>query len=481
MRIAVIGAGPAGMTAALCLSQGGAKVVVYEAGPSVGGLARSFELWGQRVDLGPHRFFSTDPRVNRLWLDIVGSDYRMVDRLTRIYYRGRFFQYPLRPGDALRNMGWRSAAACVASYLKEQVAPGVRGDDRSFETWVVSRFGRRLFDMFFKSYSEKLWGISCQDLDADFAAQRIRKLSLAEAIRGAFRPTRRSGHATLVERFAYPTAGTGSVYEKMVQRLEATGGEIHLRTPVRRVIQRDAIRGVELVDGRFEAFDQIISTMPLTLLVRGLENVPGDVQASVDALRFRNTVLVYLQVDSPHLFADQWIYVHSPELGMGRITNFRNWVPELYGDSRATILAAEYWCNEDDSLWTESEQTLVDRASRELRSTGLLGSAPVLAGQVVRVPRCYPVFARGYREHVERIVAHLNSLPGLTAIGRYGAFKYNSQDHSILMGILAAENLLENRHHDLWAINTDYETYQEDTLISDTGLEIDPLLAVPVV
>ena len=319
MRVAVIGAGPAGMTAALRLSQGGVQVDVYEAGERVGGLARSLDLWGQRVDLGPHRFFSTDVRVNRLWLAMVGRDYRMVERLTRIYYRGRFFHYPLKPLNALGQMGLASAVRCLASYGKEQFfSRAADAGDNSFETWVVKRFGRRLFEMFFKPYSEKLWGISCQELDADFAAQRIKKFSLGEGIKNALVPWAAAVHPTLVDRFAYPLSGTGSVYEKMASQVRDLGGCLHLGTPVARVLHEDSsIHGIELPDGRSESYDHVISTMPLTLLVRGLGEIPPSVRTAVNALRFRNTVLVYLNVDSPSVFPDQWIYVHSPELRMG--------------------------------------------------------------------------------------------------------------------------------------------------------------------
>jgi protoporphyrinogen oxidase len=472
MRVAVIGAGPAGMTAAMQLARGGAEVVVFEAGDRVGGMARSFELWGQTVDLGPHRFFSTDARVNRLWLDVVGRQYKMVDRLTRIYYRRRFFHYPLKPIDALVKMGPADAALCLASYLKEKVSSSIPPSETgSFETWVIQRFGRRLYEMFFKSYSEKLWGISCQELDADFATQRIKKFSLGEAVKSALSPRETSPHKTLVERFAYPLGGTGAVYSAMADRVRDLGGEIRLCSPVRRVVHEDlTVKGIELADGRFEPFDQVISTMPLTSLVRGFELMPADVKTAIDALRFRNTILVYLKVDSESLFADQWLYIHSPDLLMGRVTNFRNWVPELYGEERATILALEYWCYESDGVWTERDELLVARAAREMRSTGLLGDATVLDGHVVRIPRCYPVYGRGYRNHLDRVVAWLRTVQGLTVIGRYGAFKYNNQDHSILMGMLAAENLLEQRDHDLWAVNTDFESYQEDALITETGL-----------
>ena len=472
MRVAVIGAGPAGMTAALELSRRGAQVGVYEAGQCVGGLARSLNLWGQRVDVGPHRFFSTDARVNRLWLDIVGREYAMVNRLTRIYYNGRFLQYPLRPLNALWNMGLPDAALCLPSYLKEQFRPSfATTGDVSFESWIVRRFGRRLFDMFFKSYSEKLWGIPCCELSADFAAQRINKLSFPEAVRSALSPPHGRRHKTLVDRFAYPLGGTGWVYEKMADRIRDFGGESHLPCRVRRIVRQGFdVQGIELENGRVQYADHVVSTMPITNLVRGLANVPVDVRSAADDLRFRNTILVYLHVDSDSLFADQWLYIHAPDLKMGRITNFRNWVPQLHGEARTTVLAVEYWCSDSDPIWMEPDDRLIEKATRELRHTRLLRDEPIMAGHVVRAPRCYPVYRRGYRQHIERLADYLRNFRGLTPIGRYGTFKYNNQDHSILMGILAAENLLDNRAHDLWSVNTDYETYQEGALITETGL-----------
>ncbi len=460
------------MTAALQLSRGGADVSVFEAGPCVGGLARSIELWGQRVDLGPHRFFSTDARVNQLWLDIVGREYAMVDRQTRIYYKRQFIQYPLKPLNALWNMGLPDAAMCVASYLQELLRPDCPvSDDASFESWVVRRFGRRLFDMFFKSYSEKLWGIPCCELSSDFAAQRIKKLSFLEAVRSALSPQRSKRHKTLVDRFAYPLGGTGSVYERMADRLRNGGGEIHLQCPVRRILHEEFdVRGIELQSGRVEYFDHVISTMPLTNLVHGLADVPADVLDAAAELKFRNTILVYLHIDSESLFTDQWLYIHAPDLKMGRVTNFRNWVPQLYGAAQTTVLAVEYWCDDTDSVWVAPDDRLIEQATHELQSTGLLRDERVLAGQVFRARRCYPVYRHGYREQVERIADHLRNFRGLTPIGRYGTFKYNNQDHSILMGILAAENLLDNRAHDLWSVNSDHETYQEDALITETGL-----------
>ena len=404
----------------------------------------------------------------------------MVDRLTRIYYQNRFFHYPLKPLTRQRLVEYGAGQRrrpCLASYAKERLRPSFAAEqNQTFESWVVGRFGRQLFEMFFKSYSEKLWGIPCDQLDADFAAQRIKKFSLGEAIKSAL-GIGKNKHKTLVDQFAYPTGGTGMVYERMAQRVEELGGAVHLNAPVRRILHHDReVHGLELVDGRIEPFDQVISTMPLTLLVRGLGDLPAEVAAGVEQLRFRNTVLVYLNVDQADLFGDQWLYVHSPELGTGRVTNFRNWVPELYGDEKTSILALEYWCYDEDELWREGEDSLIERATREIRATGLIGSAKVLAGHVHRIRRCYPVYAQGYKKHLTPVVEHLRQYRNFQAIGRYGSFKYNNQDHSILMGVLAAENILEERNHDLWAVNTDSE-YQEAASIQKTGLQREPAAA----
>jgi protoporphyrinogen oxidase len=226
------------------------------------------------------------------------------------------------------------------------------------------------------------------------------------------------------------------------------------------VLNNRRVSGLVLGDGRLHSCDHVVSTMPLTLLARQLAPVPGDAAQAIDALTFRNTILVYLHVDAPNLFPDQWLYVHSPDLGTGRVSNFRNWVPELYGDAKTTILVLEYWCYDQDPIWSAPDDTLTALATQEIRSTGLLRNAKVLDGHVHRIKRCYPVYRQGYKEHLARVVEHVKEFRGLTPIGRYGSFKYNNQDHSILMGILAAENILQGRDHDLWAINTDYE-YQE--------------------
>jgi protoporphyrinogen oxidase len=460
------------MTAAYQLSKAGVPVTVLEASDCVGGLARTIRLWNQKVDLGPHRFFSKDVRVNSLWLEVVGSDYAMVDRLTRIFYDGKFYDYPLKGFQALLTMGPGLALQCVFSYLKAKASSAPRAD--TFEDWVISRFGSKLYHMFFKTYSEKLWGIPCADLDSDFAAQRIKRFSLGEAIKNTLGLGKR-GHRTLVDRFAYPHGGTGTVYERMAQAVVRNGGEVRLQTPVRRVVTRgDTVGGVELQDGSFVDANHVISTMPLTVMVKSLFPEPTpELTTALASLRYRNTILVYLLVEGGGHFPDQWIYIHSEGVGFGRITNFHNWVPELHAGEKNTILALEYWCYPEDAIWKADDRDLISEATFDLAKTNLVGAAHVLEGHVVRLPRCYPVYQTGYARHLETIIRHLQPFKNLTPIGRYGAFKYNNQDHSILMGQLAAENiLLCTRKHDLWAVNTDYDDYQESAMIEADGLKI---------
>ena len=469
MKVGIIGAGPAGLTTAYQLSKAGIQVDLYEASSSVGGLSKSIELWNQRVDLGPHRFFSTDRKVNELWLEIVGSNYSMVERLTRIYYNQKFFNYPLNLNNTLYNLGPVEAAKCLSSYIKEKVFPVKQ--DGSFEDWVVHQFGRHLFNIFFKAYSEKLWGINCKDLDADFASQRIKKLSLIEAVKNAFAQGRGNTHKTLVDKFAYPHNGSGFVYEQMANFFSEQGGNLFLNKPVHHVNPSND-HGIELhfEEGEVKHYDHVVSSMPLTLMVKRLPNTPPEIINHTNELRFRNTILVYLRIEQPDLFPDNWIYVHDPNLKLGRVTNFRNWSPTLYGNENDTILALEYWSYPHEELWKETDANLISLGSKEISRTGLADLSLVKEGKVIRINRCYPVYDKGYKSHLKPIEEYLNTIENLTVIGRYGAFKYNNQDHSILMGILASEKILNNSDLSLWEINTNYDTYQESALISETGL-----------
>jgi len=467
-KIAVIGAGPAGLTAAYQLTKHTHLVDVYELSNQVGGMCRTFDLWGSKVDVGPHRFFSYDRRVNDLWLEVAQNDYDMVQRLTRIYYNNRFFAYPLKPLNAFANLGVLETANCVLSYLKEKINPTpLKGD---FETWVTNRFGKRLYEIFFKTYSEKLWGIPCHKLDSDFAAQRIKKLSLSEAIKNAF--AKSGNHKTLVDEFAYPLHGTGMIYERMARAIQARGGNIYLQTPIQKILtQNQKVTGIQLTDGTQRPYHYVISSMPLTQLTQRLDEAPDDIKQKASSLTFRNTIIVYLNIEAANLFPDNWLYIHSNKLQTGRITNFNNWLPSLVDNPKNTILALEYWCYEHEDTWKSLDEVLIQIAKDDIRKTGLIGNAHIADGFVLRIPKCYPVYQTGYKEILKPIEQYLATVQNLFPIGRYGAFKYNNQDHSILMGLLAADNIINQTHHNLWDINTDYETYQENVIITKTGLQ----------
>lgn len=468
MKVAVIGAGPAGITAAYELAKKIKDVDVFEASSSVGGMAKTIDLWNQKIDIGPHRFFSSDTRVNELWLEVAGRDYEMVDRLTRIYYDKKFFHYPIKAFDALKNLGLFEAFRCFCFYCIELISP--TKDTSTFEGWVTNRFGKRLYQIFFKTYTEKLWGIKCDTLDAEFAAQRIKKFSLGEAIKTALFGN--SGkHKTLVDQFAYPHGGTGMIYERMAAFVKKQGGSVNVNSPVKRVLTKDGkAYALELEDGTVKEYDHIISSMPLSLMVSRLPEAPENIRKAANSLRFRNTIIVYLNVQAKDLFPDNWLYVHSADLQMGRLTNFRNWVPQVYGKEESTICALEYWCYDEDDFWKLSDEKLIELGKEELRKTGLIGEAKISNGHIYRIHRCYPVYSTGYKETLTPVEDYLKTVDNLHVIGRYGSFKYNNQDHSILMGKLAAENILDNKQHDIWNINTDYE-YQESSVITKTGLE----------
>lgn len=468
MKVAVIGAGPAGMTAAYELSKKLKNVDVFEASSSVGGMSKTIELWNQRVDIGPHRFFSTNHRVNSLWLEVIGKDYEMVNRLTRIFYKKKFYNYPLKTFNALSNLGILNASSCILSYVAEKLSP--QKEIETFENWVTNRFGKKLFQIFFKTYSEKLWGVPCNALDKDFAAQRIKNFNLAEAVKAALWGNN-GKHKTLVDQFAYPKGGTGIVYERMADSIKKNGGRIFLNTPVKKVIANEFVSsGLELEDGTIKEYEHIISTMPLSVMVSKLPSVPTEIKKEAQKLKFRNTIIVFLNIDAIDLFPDNWLYIHSPDLLMGRLTNFRNWVPHLYGDENSTICSLEYWCNDEDDIFQWSDEKLISLAKEELIKTGLTMGTEIKNGYVYKIPNCYPVYEVGYKKILKPIEEYLSKIKNLHVIGRYGAFKYNNQDHSILMGSLAAENILKDERHNLWEINTDYENYQEESVISETGL-----------
>ncbi len=467
-KITIIGAGPAGLTAAMEISKDkNFKSILLEKSSFVGGMAKSFSIFNQTVDVGPHRFFSNDHRVNKTWIEVVENEYKMIDRVTRIYYKGKFYDYPLKPFNALKNLGIIEAFLCLFSYLIAQVKSF---DTETFEGWVSSKFGKRLFNTFFKSYTEKLWGISCDNLSAEFAKQRIKNFSLGQAVINIFIKNN-SKHKTLVDQFAYPIKGNGDVYEKMALRYKKNGGEINFNCDIRKIKYENSIFKVTTNDNLTYNSEYLISTMPITDFLLKYENCPENILFALKKLKFRNTIIVYTKINRENIFIDQWLYMQDEKIKSGRITNFNNWIPDICNNQSGTILALEYWCYEEDDLWNYNENMLFEIAKNDLLNCNFITNENQIFGyHCLKVPKCYPVYDSNYKESLDIIIEYIKSIKNLQLIGRYGSFKYNNQDHSILMGLLASENILKNNANDLWSINTDYE-YHESSKITSTGLQ----------
>lgn len=471
-EVIVIGAGPAGLTAAYELSRRGAPVTLFEGDRQMGGLARTTEYRGFRFDIGGHRFFTKVPAVNELWQALLGEDFLIRPRLSRIFFRGRFFAYPLQPLDTLSNLGLRDSLLILLSYLRCKLLP--LRPESSFEDWVSNRFGRRLYAIFFKAYTEKVWGISCRELSAQWAAQRIRGLSLGTALLnmipgGLFRGV--NVPKTLTEKFGYPRLGPGMMWEALASRCREQGGSIMLESCVSRIFHDGVrIQAVEIEQAgsrsRVSA-SRVISTMALGQLVLSLSpSPPAEVIAAARRLRYRDFLVVALIIDEAEIFPDNWIYIHDEALRVGRIQNFKNWSPALVPDQSRSCLGMEYFCFEGDALWSMADGELVTLARRELGLTGLADPGKVLDGSVVRMPKAYPMYDAGSLEALTLLRNYLEHFENLQTIGRNGMHKYNNMDHSMLTALLAVGNLFGERHN-LWAINCDDDYLEAKTRQDD--------------
>jgi protoporphyrinogen oxidase len=463
--VVVIGAGPAGLTAAYLLATRGVPCTVVEADTVVGGIARTVVRDGWRFDLGGHRFFTKVPEVTALWEEILGpEDFLRRPRLSRIYYRGRYFDYPIRPLNALSGLGPLEAARCVGSYLLAKLRPP--RDQSSFEGWVAARFGWRLYRTFFKTYTEKVWGMPATEIRADWAAQRIRNLSLGRALVHAIAGARGAGQVTsLIEEFRYPRLGPGMMWERAAELATARGATLLLGREVVGVRCEDGRATAVVVEGpsarEVLPASAVISSMPLGSLVAALDPAPPpDVVEAAAGLRHRDFLTVALVVPVERGFPDNWIYVHSPEVRVGRIQNFGSWSPSMVKDGR-TCLGLEYFVFEGDDLWRRPDDELVALGADELERLGLVPAAEVEAGYVVRMPRAYPVYDEGYDRRVERLREHLRTVAAnVHPVGRNGMHRYNNQDHSMLTAMLAVENVL-GADYDVWSVNVDADYHEE--------------------
>jgi protoporphyrinogen oxidase len=471
----VIGAGPAGLTCAYDLARRQLPVTVYEADDTLGGISRTVERDGWRFDLGGHRFFTKVSQVEQLWHEILPSedDFLLRPRMSRIHYRGKLFDYPLKAMNALRGLGVFEATRCVMSYLWAQVRPPE--DQSHFEGWTTARFGRRLYSIFFKTYTEKVWGMPATSIQADWAAQRIKNLSLSKAIFNALLPRRGKQDVTsLIEEFRYPKLGPGMMWERCAEQVEKWGGTIVKNTALTH-IHRDERRAVAVTvvgpDGeqRVPAED-VVSSMPLSALIESMDPpAPAEVLAAARDLRYRDFLTVALVVPMSAGFPDNWIYIHTPGVKVGRIQNFGSWSPLLVKDGR-TCFGMEYFVFENDELWSSSDDDLVRLATAELEALGLIEPGAVEVGYVARMPKAYPVYDEYYQANVEVIQKWLGTeVPNVHPVGRNGMHRYNNQDHSMMTALLTAQNIAEGTAHDVWSVNVEEEYHEEKPRSSEGG------------
>ncbi len=460
--VVIIGAGPAGLAAAHELVKRGSRPLVLEQSDKVGGLARTETYKDYCFDIGGHRFFTRIDKVQRLWEEMLTNDFIKVLRLSRIHFNGRLFNYPLDLSNTFTNLGFIESLLIILSYLRAQVRP--HPEEKSFEQWVTNRFGSRLHKRFFQAYTEKVWGIPCHRIQADWAAQRIKKLSLLAALSHALFTTQRP--RTLINEFWYPRKGSGMMWQRFQEVIQAGGGQVRLNSKavalkhenglITRVIFTNRGKRVEIPVGH------VISGVPLSELVGLLEPaVPDGVLEAGSRLTYRAFIIVGLIVNKRDLFPDQWIYIHSPDVRVGRIQNFKNWSDSMVPDPEKTSIGMEYFCSEGDEIWTMSDAELLELASRELTKMALADSGEIQDGVVLRQPKAYPIYDRGYAERLDVIQKYLRKFKNLQTIGRSGMHRYNNMDHSMLTGMLAAENVL-GKNHDLWEVCEEHGYLEED-------------------
>jgi protoporphyrinogen oxidase len=420
--------------------------------------------------------------VDELWWEILGADdFLRRPRMSRIYYRGKFIDYPIRPLNALKALGPVEAVRIVGSYIWVRIHPPK--NQHMLEGFYAARFGWRLYGHLFKTYNEKVWGIPTAEMSADFGAQRVKDLSLFRAAWEAVKPKKlRMGRdkskqvTSLIEEFNYPKYGPGQMWETAAAKVTAAGSQLLFRHKVVRIERDDAgahaVIALDKATGEEHRFEctHVISSMPFSALLRGIDPpVPEEVRAAADALHYRDFMTVALVVPVEFGFPDTWIYIHDPGVKVGRVQNFGNWSPYMVKEGR-TCLGLEFFVNEGDSMWTKRDEDLIEQGKREMQELGLITDpSKVEAGYVVRVPKAYPVYDENYQANVEVLRKWLDvNTPNVFPTGRNGMHKYNNQDHSMLTAMLSVENIL-GAHHDVWTVNVEAEYHEESADAAKDG------------
>lgn len=465
-KVLILGAGPAGLAAASELTKNKIYPVLIDKDKQVGGLSKTIEKNGYYFDLGGHRFFTKIPEVNQLWHETLRDDFLERPRLSRIYYQNKFFDYPIKLQNALKNLGLVESFKCLISYIRAQISPSREED--TFDKWISNRFGKRLYQHFFKSYTEKLWGIPCQQIQAEFAAQRIKNLSLWGAIKNALPFAKKGNIKTLIDKFHYPKYGPGMMYETMAKNIQEKGAEIRLKYKVEKIYSNNGrIKSVLLKKEDKEILleaDYFLSSIPITELIKKIKpKAPQNVIQAASNLTYRSFVTVNIIYQEKNKLKDTWLYIHSPEVKLGRVQIFNNWSPYLVKNKKYTSLGLEYFCTEGDEIWKMDKNKLAELADIEIKKIGLIEKkAKISQINYGRYAKAYPTYDSSYEKNLAIIKKYLLQFKNLQPIGRYGLFRYNNMDHSIMTGIIAARNIISGKKkYDAWKVNQDQEYHEE--------------------
>ena len=495
--VAIIGAGPAGLTAGYLLTKQGKSVAIIEKDETyVGGISRTVEHEGYRFDIGGHRFFSKSQQVVDLWNEILPDDFIQRPRMSRIYYEGKFYSYPLRAFEALANLGILRSTACMASYLRYKLFP--IKDVRSFEDWTTNQFGHKLYSIFFKTYTEKVWGMPCNEMSADWAAQRIKGLSLWGAVVDGLKrslglnkkPNDGQAVKTLLETFRYPRLGPGMMWDAARDKIIVSGkGQVLMGHALERLAKigpnQDGYDWSMVASGPGGTAQirakHVISSAPMRELSKRIHPLPQS-SLHADKLRYRDFLTVALMVKSEDLFPDNWIYIHDDRVQVGRVQNFRSWSPEMVPDEDMACVGLEYFCFEGDGLWSSSDEDLVAQATREMQILGLCDPSKVVSGAVVRQEKAYPVYDDDYEANVQAMRVELEDQhPSLHLVGRNGMHRYNNQDHAMMTAMLTVENILAGKRvYDTWCVNEDAEYHEAGDEGADAAIPAREIAAQPL-
>lgn len=462
MKVIISGAGPAGLTAAYELCKKGINPIVFEKDKDVGGISKTVNYKDYLFDIGGHRFFTKYDEVKEIWHEILGDNFITRPRLSRIYYNNTFFYYPLKPINALMNLGIKNSFLVLLSYISSQIKP--YKNVNNFEEWVSNKFGKKLFNIFFKTYTEKVWGMSCKEIQADWAAQRIKGLSLGKLIFNSLGFMKKDRVTTLIDEFQYPRRGPGQMWKRAKEIVEKKGGKVELNSEVRQ-FNREGNRIISAFinsNGSSQEIkgDYFLSSLPLRELIQSIHpSPPDDVLQAANQLRYRDFFTVCLIIDNPSIFPDNWIYIHSSKVSVGRIQNFKNWSPEMVPDSEKTSLGLEYFCFDSDEIWNRDDSELIELGKSEINKLKFATTDQINDGFVIRSKKTYPIYDEGYKQRIEFIKDYLSSIENLQTIGRNGLHRYNNQDHSMMSAIMAVRNILGG-NFPVWDINVDDEYHE---------------------